>query len=235
MTKLTFGRRTIATSLFAVALALTAGAIPFLMMTRDVAIPDSWGFRGFKGIFALAFSASGYLILRRHPGHVVGWLLLVSGVISGVQLFGEEYGIASYHGGLRLPAASVIAWLNVWIWVPIIAMLGVGTVLYFPDGRLFSPRWRTVLWLAVVGTIVTSAAAMADPTQTAVNMRGVPPPFDPRVLGTFAEIAPTVFSTIGLGTLSLLAIAASVSIVLRFRRARGPERQQIKSFALSAG
>lgn len=224
----------IATSIFAGALAVTALALALMAPTWGLDLPDSWGFRGFEAMFAVAFSGSGFLILRRQPAHVVGWLLLTSGAISAVQLFAEEYGIASYHGGLDLPAASWIAWLNVWIWVAVVAMVGIGAVLYFPNGRLPSSRWRVVVWFAIIGSILTTISAMGDPAQMATNMRGVPPPYDPRSLGPLADIAPPLFATAGFGTLSVLALAAAVSVAVRFRRARGAERQQIKWFAFAA-
>ena len=227
-------RTALATGIFGAALAVTAVAFGLMAPTLGVDLPDSWGFRGFEAIFAVAFSGSGLLILRRQPAHVVGWLLLASGAISAVQLFAEEYGVASHHARLGLPAASWIAWLNVWIWVAVVAMVGVGAVLYFPNGRLPSPRWRIAVWLAVIGSILTTASAMGDAAQMATNMRGVPPPYDPRSLGALADIAPMLFTTAGFGTLSLLALAAAFSVATRFRRAYGAERQQIKWFAFAA-
>lgn len=226
--------RAVALALFVFALALAVLSLPLMALTWAKPIPDSWGFRGFEVIFAVTFSGSGWLILQRQPRHVVGWLLLLAGAVSGVQLVSMEYAIASFYGGLDLPAASVMGWLNVWIWVPIVAMVGIGAVLYFPDGRLPSSRWRPAVWLTVLGSAATVIAAVADRTQVTVNMRGIPPPYDPAALGALAAIAPTLFSSVGFGSMSALALAAAVSVVLRFRRAHGAERQQIKWFALAA-
>jgi hypothetical protein len=78
-------------------------------------------------------------------------------------------------------------------------------LLIFPDGRLPSRRWRVAVCTALVGTTLTSLTVLL-PAYSAVESAG----------------------TVGLWA-SLAALLASVAaVVLRWRRSRAQERQQIK-------
>jgi len=95
------------------------------------------------------FAAAGALIAARRPGHRIGWLLLVGSLaISTAQL---SWGYGAYGGdaGPRLPGAAVVGWVGNWIPWPALAAFAL-LLLWFPDGRLPSPRWRPVAW-AMVG------------------------------------------------------------------------------------
>ncbi|MDQ3642709.1 MAG: hypothetical protein M3450_14885, partial [Actinomycetota bacterium] len=112
------------------------------------------------------------------------------------------------------------------IWLPSVTLTITFLLLLFPHGRLLSPRWRPVAWLAAAVTIagvVLLAIVPWDlldpgvPAQNPVGVEGF------RYLG----IAPPVpIFLIGIPTM-ILSVA---SLVLRFRRSRGEERQQMKWF-----
>jgi hypothetical protein len=93
------------------------------------------------------------LVLSRAPGNKVGWLLMVSAVTGPYLLAGEYVVLTGQPEGL-LP--SLAAWLSAWGFVPYFVIVAL-VPLYFPDGRLPSPRWRPfarVLWGTVlVGTL----------------------------------------------------------------------------------
>jgi hypothetical protein len=98
--------------------------------------------------------------------------------------------------------------------------------LYFPDGRLVSRRWRPVVWLAVSATVVLTVFAAVQPGSG--ETRGIPNPLGieigglPPLAGVFGVVVPASWLALG---------AASVtSLVMRFLRSRGEERQQIKWF-----
>jgi hypothetical protein len=97
----------------------------------------------------------------------------------------------------------------------------------FPDGRVLGPRWRIVPWALVVGFISFAAGYAVDAGPVNAPFRSVSNPFAIAGLGGLNSILiPMGF------LLSWLAIpAAAVSLVLRFRRASGIERQQIKWLA----
>jgi signal transduction histidine kinase len=101
------------------------------------------------------------------------------------------------------------------------------TFLLIPDGRLPSRRWRPVVWVAAVGTVLTMAGWSLDE-----NLYDFPSGHNPFAI----EGLPTG-ALFGAGvTLTIAAlVAAAASLILRFRRAHGVERQQLKWVALAAG
>jgi hypothetical protein len=177
-------------------------------------------------VAALAFSAVGVLVASRRRENPVGWLLLGTGVLYATELFAGNYSVytlATDPGSL--PGASVAAWLTAWVWISG-GSLVLFIFLFFPDGKLPSVRWRPVAWLVLVNAVL-SVASVA---------------FAPGPLEGFYEGAP-VTNPVGIqGSERLLDLGARVTIVLlipisislilafimRFRRAHGEERQQIK-------
>jgi class 3 adenylate cyclase len=206
--------------------ALTVLGLALLAVTLSVpATAADFGFRGFPALFAITFSAVGWVIARRQPGNALGWLFAVVGLLAAVMVF--CYGYALYgvmaHPG-SLPLGVWAAWLYAWIWVPFATIVGVHTLLLFPDGHLLAPRWGVAAWLGALGAAGVSAAIALAPGPlaniTAIqNPAGVGPAIDP---GLQAAI---------FGAFSLVIAASAFSLVLRFRRSTGIERQQLKWIA----
>jgi hypothetical protein len=106
----------------------------------------------------------------------------------------------------------------------------VFTPLVFPTGRLLSTRWRPVAVAAAAGTaaVITLSAlqpTLQDEDHPVRNPIGVAGVRDPEE-GALGAIL--------FGLLLLCAAAAVTSVVLRFRRAQGVERQQLKWFTYAA-
>jgi hypothetical protein len=104
--------------------------------------------------------------------------------------------------------------------------------LLFPTGRLLSPRRRPVAWLAGAAT-----AALTVLSALQANLGPVEDPVAANPIGV-AGLENPEESTVGAVLLSLLlisVIAAFASLVIRFRRSRGEERQQLKWFAYAGG
>jgi hypothetical protein len=118
-----------------------------------------------------------------------------------------------------------MAWIGSWVLHPALGLLGY-LVLLFPDGRLLSPRWRLVVWLFTgLAALVTLAAALQPGPLASVPT--VNNPID--VTGAAGALA--VVGSIGAPLNLLFASSFVASVILRFRRARGEERQQLKWFA----
>jgi hypothetical protein len=201
-----------------------------------VPLPDSWGFRGFTAVFAITFGTTGALIVAARR-NLVGWLLLVGGALSGVQCLCEEYaiyGVVAHPGSL--PAAAILGWINSWIWVGIVALVGIFVPLWFPTGHFLSPRWR-VAGIATVAAAVFLGTALALQDGPLNNAPFVENPFGVqgfKVLDVSTGTPGPVF-LIGYGALVSCALAAIGSVVARFRAARGIERQQLKTLAFGGG
>jgi hypothetical protein len=110
-----------------------------------------------------------------------------------------------------------------------LALIGF-VLLLTPTGSLPSPRWR---WWArgmvaapvVLLMVVTLAPGPLDPRYQAVGG-----PFDFRGLSGAVLVA----NQVALAVTLLAVVVAAGSLVVRFRRARGTERQQLRWVALAA-
>jgi len=180
----------------------------------------------------LAFAVVGGLVASRQPRNPVGWLLLGVAVCMTVRLVGESYArYALITAPGSLPGGLHAAWLQ-WSWFGVVAILAIFLPLYFPTGRLLSPRWRLVVWLGIayLSAAIVSNALQPGPEEWLV---GYPPAPNPVV---FLPAAKPLLDVIGVAGLCLLpgiggAIAA---LVVRFRRSGGIERQQLKWFTYAA-
>jgi hypothetical protein len=192
-------------------------------------VPDTVGAVMFTAL-VLGFSTVGALIATRRAQNAIGWILLVAGLALAATILTSGYvdlSLAQPRG--RLPGTEWVAWFAQWVWVPGFGPTLTFLLLLFPDGRLPSRRWRPVGWLAAVA-IVTLAFGSAF----------TPGPFvDRPEINNPLGLAPFTGSLLEEGGVGWLLFPASVvlsasSMVVRFRRARGEERQQIKWFALAA-
>ena len=180
----------------------------------------------------LAFAVVGALVAARQPRNSVGWLLLAVAGCMTVRLVGESYArYALITSPGSLPGGLYGAWLQ-WSWFGVVAILAIFLPLYFPTGRLLSPRWRPVLWLGIayLSSAVVSNALQPGPTEWLEHVR---PARNPVV---YLPAAKPLLDVIGVAGLCLLpgvggAIAA---LVVRFRRSGGIERQQLKWFTYAA-
>lgn len=212
--------RSMAVILWLVTVALALAELWMIAVTLDRPAPDQWGFRGFEAALALSFGSVGALIAARRPENRIGWLLLGVGVVTGVQGFVDQYPVLAKAVSPAPPFVEASRWVAAWIWViPSIALMTFLPLL-FPDGRLLSPRWRLAVLLAVaamavqIGSIVLATQPLGP----------LPPTQNPAAY--FERFGPRM--AIGY-VIQLAAISVAViSVVLRYRRARGEERQQIK-------
>jgi fumarate reductase subunit C len=106
--------------------------------------------------------------------------------------------------------------------------LGTYLLLLFPDGRLPSRRWRPLAWLCGAVLVLASVGVMLSPGPLE-HLGGVRNPF-----GLEGQHWMTSAGYVVLPLLPLCMLASALSLVLRFRRSRGEERQQIKWIAFSA-
>jgi hypothetical protein len=190
---------------------------------------------GFDLALLLAFTAFmvvGAVIVAHRPANAIGWLFSGIGLLTATGTLALDY--AQYTYVTRpgsLPGAILAAWYQ-WWWLPMFALVLVFTPLQFPTGRLLSARWRPVAVAAAVATALIALEGAVQPTlklqnedysvRNPIGLSGVPD----RVAGLLDAVL--------FDLLAVCAVAAVVSLVLRFRRSRGVERQQLKWFTYAA-
>ena len=176
-------------------------------------------------VFA-AYLVVGCLILARRPGNTIGWIFTTVGLLTMIAGLAEAYaGYASAHPG-SLPGSLVAIWIQNWIWSPTILLALVFPLLLFPTGRSLSPRWRPVTWLAVGLTAAYAVLGALSPTLQLLNGRTVANPIGVTTIDVDAGPLGAVLN----GLLLVVFFASISSLIVRFRRSQGVERQQLKWF-----
>ena len=220
-------------SLGALSVLLVAASVVLALLNRSAPLTDDWGTENRPFVFlvlGLAFSLVGTLVSSRRPGNSVGWICLAIGLGLGLTVFLGEYNVYALQTRPgSLPGGEYAAWVENWIWLPSMVLPGTFLVLLFPNGRPASRRWWWAAWLAVAGTSLKTVSEMFLPGALA-EAPNVTNPFGVESAGSLLE----PLGSIGYVLLQLGILATAFSMFLRFRRARGEERQQLKWFASAA-
>jgi hypothetical protein len=175
-------------------------------------------------------STVGAVLASRRPRHPVGWLLLALGLslaISGASAAYLPYGLVARPGAL--PAASQVALYYPATVVAQLAFLGF-VLLLTPTGSLPSPRWRWWARVAAATPVVLLLVVPVAPGRFDPRYLVVGGPVDFRAFGGLLLVA----NQLALAATVLAVVVAAGSLVVRFRRARGTERQQLRWVALVA-
>jgi hypothetical protein len=168
----------------------------------------------------------GAAIARHQHRHPIGWILLGSGLGAGLTKFTIEYAEYALVTKPGIPPLGVAAaWVSDWVWTTgALPLLSFGLLL-FPDGHLPSRRWRPLVWVAgatmamfTLGSAVHSEPLFNHPT--IANPVGIQATRLLQVLASLSQVC-----------LLVVVVGSAASILVRFRRARGLERQQLKWLA----
>jgi hypothetical protein len=172
----------------------------------------------------------GAVLARRRPRHSVGWLMLALGlavIVDGVTDSYARYGLLASPG--TVPAVRHIRPLGdtFVLWPACIGFI----LLLTPTGTLPSARWRWWAGIAVVAPLSWQAAAVLG-----VEMVEFPPFYsfqNPYFVPSLA--APAMAVALPALAITLLSVVVGgASLVVRFRRARDEERQQLRWVASAA-
>ncbi|HEX2155409.1 MAG TPA: hypothetical protein VHS79_00260 [Actinomycetes bacterium] len=179
-----------------------------------------------------AFLVVGALVVGHRPGNAVGWIFAAIALLAVTAALAEEYavyGVVTRPGSL--PGPRYAGWFSSWAWYPTIALALLFTPLLFPTGRLPSPRWRPVAWLGGATTAALSALGALAPTLELGDGTRVDNPIGVAAVGNPEQ---STAGQVVINLLTVLALAAVVSLIVRFRRSRGEERLQLKWFTYAA-
>jgi hypothetical protein len=179
-------------------------------------------------IIAVSFSVVGALIASQRPENPIGWIFLADGFIYGLVSAADEYAIyALLRNPGSLPLGAEASWLGQWVWAPGLGLILVFLPLLFPDGHPPSNRWRPVGWLGglSIGLAVVSSTIGLWPERGPALVTGDENP---------SHVVNVLVVFVAIPMLFVAGLGAVISLLVRFRRARGDERQQIKWFASAA-
>jgi hypothetical protein len=199
-----FGALNVALSVFSV---LFAGLIGFSSLTFVLEV--LWG-----PALVVSFSVVGAIVASHRPGNPIGWIFLAVGFSEGLAVFAYSYSEYAHisESGSSLPGAALSSLLGQLFWVPGFILLFTYAPLLFPDGRLPSRRWRPVAWISAVPFVIFVLLAIG---------------FDRFMPGGLLGTLEYAFIPFVL----LCGLVCLISVVVKFWRSQGIQRQQIKWFA----
>jgi signal transduction histidine kinase len=182
-------------------------------------------------LMMLGYGTVGALVASRIPGNPLGWLMLTIGL--GFVLVGLTSELVTY-GYVTEPSASVpfldlAVWLTNWVFFVVFMPIPL-ILLLFPTGRVHSPRWRWVPAAVVAIAFISAVAVMLSPGPVDNDVVKVPNPTGVEALRPV--LGPVLFATTT--GLFIASFASVVALFLRYRRASGDERQQIRWLAYLA-
>jgi hypothetical protein len=172
----------------------------------------------------VAFAPMGALIASRRPENPIGWIACGIGLLNVVSGAAFEYAArALLMDPGSLPGGELASWLSAWTWAPGLALVAF-LMLLFPTGSPPTRRWRWVGWVAAANILVLVVGAMSLWSRRGPVLLKETIPSAP--LQTVVELTWTV--------MLVLLLVSLASLIVRFRRARGEERQQLKWLAYVA-
>ncbi|RIK37671.1 MAG: hypothetical protein DCC58_17650 [Chloroflexi bacterium] len=215
-------------------LLMVAAAVLVLIMPHDVAqLEDASGWADIVGASGLAgYALIGALIVWRRPDHRIGWLYLFIGVGIAIYFFTDTW--ATYTLIARpgsLPFGNQAVWLANWLGVAALYIALTWPLLLFPTGHLPGSRWRWVFGLSAASIAVMTVGFALTPGELS-GWEGIENPY-----AVIPGLRPWIEQTTGIAALiaSLCVPVAAIAALVRLRRSRGIERQQLKWFVWSGG
>ena len=208
----------LAWSLCALTLLVLAASLVLIVLGWSIPLPQEvtpWRDEAVSLVGIVGAPILGGLIASRRPRNPYGWVWLGFGISFAIQQFAASYAAYALVEPGTLAAPLTIS-----------RVLGLGNqvalalapflFLLFPTGKLPSRRWRPLAWISALSgvTIVVLVFLFDNPDQVGGTI-GI----------MAASVVFVIFSTIGLSALSLL---------FRYRRSSGAERQQLKWVAFTA-
>jgi hypothetical protein len=181
-------------------------------------------------VAAVSAATVGAVLAARRPRHPVGWLLLafaLSASAAGMAGGYAPYGLQARPGAL--PAAAWVAMYYPATALTPLALLSL-VLLLTPTGSLPSPRWRWWAWLTVGTPAVLLLAMPLAPRPPDWRYQAVDNPLDLRPFDGALLVANRAL----LAVTVLGVLVGAGSLVVRFRRAHGTERQQLRWLVLAA-
>ena len=207
-----------------------AGVATYVVVNRRLGSP---GLGAAEGLLLWTgfgvMTAMGALLVARRPRNAVGWVMAGTGLLLGWAPAGDSYAAWVMTARGEPDALAVLgAWVQGWYWMLLLWLTFAVLPLIFPDGRLPSRRWRVPAAMGAAGAAGLVGAGMLTGTLTGQDV-------DYRIDNPIGiDGLPAVEQQAAFPVLSglvVVGLATGVAaVVVRFRRSRGDERQQMKWF-----
>src|SRR5690606_14266198 len=199
-----------------------------LALTADGHTP-TFSHQYFTPVLTIAYCVVGVLVASRHPRNPIGWMFCATGFLTALNMLTAGYDLYDRLDGLNttLPGVVLARWLNLWLWLPNTLVPFTFVLLLFPTGRLLSVRWRSIAWAAGLGIAFITFDIAFDPAPpselgiTGSNPFGIPD----------GAVLMNALLTVAAPLLVLGIFGSITSVAVRFRRAAGIERAQVKWLA----
>lgn len=179
--------------------------------------------------FLVASASIGALVASREPANPIGWIFCVMALVGVAAGF-----VTVLHEGAfdatTVREGGFVDWVGNWIWTLAFAPV-IFVLLLFPTGKPLSPRWRVVVWAVVLGMTAATLSYAFAPGIFDNSDEPITNPYGIEALGGSLRALAGLGGALIVGGLA----ASMLSLVLRFRRATGVERQQLKWLAYAAG
>jgi hypothetical protein len=181
-----------------------------------------------------AFAVVGAVLVAKRPTNLIGWIMATIALMVAILPIGGAYAAYVMATRGRPDALAILgAWTQNWYWYVLLSLALIYLPLLFPDGRLPSRRWLPVAIIPGIGTIgIVVLGALADKLlieegsgyeiANPIGIEGLAFVEDLPIFGVL-----TVLLGVGI-------VGAGTSVVVRFRRAQGIERQQMKWIVYAA-
>jgi class 3 adenylate cyclase len=224
--------------LCAASLAMMLARLVVVVLAGTTALPPGFPPPVVQAIEVVGFLGApilGAVIAAHRPENPYGWLWCAIGLTLGVTFLAVGYGTyALVVEPGALPGGVAAAWVSSVLTFLVLGMLPF-VFLLFPNGRLPAGRWRPVPWTAGLVGVALVALVAVEPGPI-YDFPFVDNPV--RFAGTPGELVEWLFVS-DVAYVVVLAFAltltlSAVSMVVRFRRARGQERQQLKWLAAAS-
>ncbi|MDQ4127060.1 MAG: hypothetical protein M3151_03770 [Actinomycetota bacterium] len=219
---------TVAWSLCVMSLLLLTLSLLLILLERSTAEEFPWQAQAINVVGTIGAPILGGLVASRRPGNPIGWMWLGVGMGITLSSFAGSYATYSLGPG-SLPAPRTVGtlvagtgWIVAFMLIPLLLLL-------FPTGRLPSPRWRFLARTVVAAGVLALILGPFSPGRS-----GFAPVDNP--FGVGGAAGETIFVLVTASVLVVLVaiVPSALSLVVRYRRASGVERQQIKWFAYAA-
>lgn len=187
-----------------------------------------------------SFSFLAAFLAYRRPDHKISWLLVGVALLQQLRVPSDIVEIELLAGAQ--PSLGLVFWGGLWRQVGGVAYILLAYIfVIFPGGRLPSPRFRPARWILFVLSLTAfgsytflmfdaarafAEASVAD-TQIVLTPVASGPMGD---LGPHVRRIPSVgwVNTMLFSFATILILMGLLSQVVRFRRGKGLERQQVK-------